>query len=32
MVVGTGMGDNQTMAKGYAGAVGSVGVSVSCAV
>ncbi len=28
MVVGTGMGDNQTMAKGYADAVGSVGVSV----
>ncbi len=28
MVVGTGMGDNQTMAKGYADAIGSVGVSV----
>jgi len=28
MVVGTGMGDNQTMAAGYADAVGSVGVSV----
>ncbi|MBI5564264.1 MAG: substrate-binding domain-containing protein [Chloroflexi bacterium] len=28
MVVGTGMGDNQTMAKGYADAVGSVGVTV----
>ena len=28
MVVATGMGDNQTMAKGYADAVGSVGVSV----
>jgi branched-chain amino acid transport system substrate-binding protein len=28
MVVGTGMGDNQTMAAGYADAIGSVGVSV----
>ena len=28
MVVATGMGDNQTMAQGYADAVGSVGVSV----
>ncbi len=28
MTVATGMGDNQTMAKGYADAVGSVGVSV----
>ena len=28
MVVATGMGDNQTLAKGYADAVGSVGVSV----
>ncbi len=28
MVVATGMGDNQTMAKGYADAIGSVGVSV----
>jgi branched-chain amino acid transport system substrate-binding protein len=28
MVVATGMGDNQTMAKGYADATGSVGVSV----
>ena len=28
MVVATGMGDNQTLAKGYADAIGSVGVSV----